>query len=297
MAAGVIDKDYVLVPRVTTTVRNALTAANGMLLYDTDLNAFYKYENGAWSMFAGGSGASWGSITGTLSSQTDLATALSAKEDAANKSTSVATDAASNTKYPSVKAVYDWVTGLGYLLATTATSTYQTIITATSWGSFINGLTGKTTPVDADVLAIADSADSNVAKKLTLANLKAALGINDWVDYAASSTVVGWSSFTTKYIQYRQGYKYAVVEAEISGTSDATSVSFTIPNTIGAVGSVKVTAAQVQNNGSFATTPGLAYIDPSTSATTIVVRSNFASGTWTASGTKTIRLTIRCKTA
>ncbi len=33
-------------------------------------------------------------------------------EDVANKSTSVNTDQASNTKYPSVKAVYDWATGL-----------------------------------------------------------------------------------------------------------------------------------------------------------------------------------------
>jgi len=54
-------------------------------------------------------------------------TALDAKQDAlgftaenvANKSTSVTTDQASNTKYPSVKAVYDWAvatfqTALGY---------------------------------------------------------------------------------------------------------------------------------------------------------------------------------------
>ena len=39
-------------------------------------------------------------------------TALNLKEDTANKSTSVTTDQASNTKYPSVKAVYDWVVGL-----------------------------------------------------------------------------------------------------------------------------------------------------------------------------------------
>lgn len=48
---------FVIVPRVTTTERNALTAANGMLVYDTTLNAFYKYENGAWSGFSGGGGS------------------------------------------------------------------------------------------------------------------------------------------------------------------------------------------------------------------------------------------------
>ena len=40
-------------------------------------------------------------------------------------------------------------------------------------GNVINNLTGKTTPVDADSLAISDSAASNVGKKLTWANLKA----------------------------------------------------------------------------------------------------------------------------
>lgn len=38
---------------------------------------------------------------------------LDTTETTANKSTSVTTDQASNTKYPSVKSVYDWVTGLG----------------------------------------------------------------------------------------------------------------------------------------------------------------------------------------
>lgn len=39
-----------------------------------------------------------------------LTTTVSGKETAANKSTSVTTDQASDTKYPSVKAVFDWVT-------------------------------------------------------------------------------------------------------------------------------------------------------------------------------------------
>ena len=67
-----------------------------------------------------GGGAVWGGITGTLSAQTDLQSALDDKQDdlgftpenVANKSTDVETDQASNTKYPSVKAVYDWVIAL-----------------------------------------------------------------------------------------------------------------------------------------------------------------------------------------
>ena len=73
-----VNEKYIKVPRVTTTERNALTAANAMLVYDTTLNKFYFYENGAWINVGGGS---WGSITGTLSSQTDLQNALNAKEN------------------------------------------------------------------------------------------------------------------------------------------------------------------------------------------------------------------------
>lgn len=71
----IVNEKYITVPTVTTTERNALTAANGMLVYDNTLNRFYKYENGAWSSFTAGS-AAWGGITGTLSSQTDLQNAL-----------------------------------------------------------------------------------------------------------------------------------------------------------------------------------------------------------------------------
>lgn len=37
-----------LIPRVTTAQKNALTAANGMMVYDTDIALFQIYENGAW---------------------------------------------------------------------------------------------------------------------------------------------------------------------------------------------------------------------------------------------------------
>ena len=34
---------------LTTTQRNALTAANGMVIYNTTDNKFQGYENGAWA--------------------------------------------------------------------------------------------------------------------------------------------------------------------------------------------------------------------------------------------------------
>ena len=37
-----------IVPRMTTAQRDALTAVNGMIIYDITLTKFMFYENGAW---------------------------------------------------------------------------------------------------------------------------------------------------------------------------------------------------------------------------------------------------------
>jgi hypothetical protein len=47
--------------------------------------------------------------------------------------------------------------------------------TVTTSGALINSATAKTTPVDADTFGVMDSADSNVLKKLSWANIKATL--------------------------------------------------------------------------------------------------------------------------
>src|SRR3990167_11416304 len=51
----------------------------------------------------------------------------------------------------------------------------QATLTAANFGSFNNGLTAKTTPVDADEINIVDSAASNVQNKVTWVNIKATL--------------------------------------------------------------------------------------------------------------------------
>lgn len=59
-----------------------------------------------------------------------------------------------------------------------ATVTAALAAKANSADTTINALTGKTTPVDADEFRIADSAASYASKKLSFANLKAALFVN-----------------------------------------------------------------------------------------------------------------------
>ena len=41
--------DSFTVPRLTTTERNALTAVNGMLIYNSSDNKFKGYENVGWA--------------------------------------------------------------------------------------------------------------------------------------------------------------------------------------------------------------------------------------------------------
>jgi hypothetical protein len=43
-----VDGRAILMPRLTTTERNALTALNGMVIYNVTDNKFQGYENGSW---------------------------------------------------------------------------------------------------------------------------------------------------------------------------------------------------------------------------------------------------------
>lgn len=56
-----------------------------------------------------------------------------------------------------------------------ADALYQVILTGANFGTFLDGLTAKTTPVDADEIVLADSAATFAAKKVTGTNLKAYL--------------------------------------------------------------------------------------------------------------------------
>jgi hypothetical protein len=346
---------YIKIPSITTTQRNSLTAVNGMIVYDSTLNALYKYEDGAWTSFAGGGGISdapndanayvrsalgwvvgytksaldtllgnkegsitagntsqywrgdksWqtlnksavglGNVDNTSDSDKPVSTAQAAAdtlvlntaksyadtlvvgliddrgnydasgnvfpstggsgagggilkgdlwtvsvagtlggnavtpgdlvralvdtpgqtasnwavtennigyvaENQSNKTDAMSGNTTSSTKYLSAKGVYDWVIGLGY----------QVALTAANFGAFINGLSAKTTPVDADAFSLIDSEDSNNAKKLTWANIKATLKSYFDTLYA-----------TTAYADKKRAYLY--FSANIISPADSTT--------------------------------------------------------------------------
>ncbi len=59
---------------------------------------------------------------------------------------------------------------------------------------------------------------------------------DNWVDYSSTSTVVGWSSTTTKVIRYQQSHRRLSVQFNISGTSNSATTTFTLPFSMGANG-------------------------------------------------------------
>jgi hypothetical protein len=100
-------KNFIAIPRITTAERTALPAYNGLLVYDTDLNAFYKFENGAWSGFAGGGGGAVSSVfgrTGAVTAQSgdysksDVGLSNVDNTSDVNKPISTATQTALNAK-------------------------------------------------------------------------------------------------------------------------------------------------------------------------------------------------------
>lgn len=115
----------------------------------------------------------------------------------------------------------------------------QDILTSTNFGTFSNGLTAKTTPVDADTLNLSDSADSNKSKKLSLANLKATLK----------------SYFDGLYSPLYYNYKNTTPSSTVTGTlTEAQLIRIQIdPNTFGANDFLKIPSLTLVKSGTNST--------------------------------------------
>ena len=107
---------------------------------------------------------------------------------------------------------------------------------------------------------------------------------DSYQDYS-SSVITGWSGTTTSFVAYKRIGKTVWVNFFISGTSDTTTVNFTLPYT-----NNTATHAQVQipirtRDNSGAVT-GYASLNANTS--TVNCFSNYLAGAWTASGLKEV---------
>ena len=117
-------------------------------------------------------------------------------------------------------------------------------------------------------------------------NINTATGLGDWIDYAATSNITGWTTYTVKELKYRVIGKQVFVYYAIAGTSNSTSTSFTLPFANSSI--INVSTLRGLNNGvayqcgttilANASTVTFSYWTTATNLTT----------TWTASGTKQI---------
>jgi len=110
----------------------------------------------------------------------------------------------------------------------------------------------------------------------------------DFTDYSASSTIVGWASFSNKIIYYKKIGKLVYVAFYINGTSNATTVSFTLPHAhASAVAGAFMSPIMTMNSGSYSSGPGLLQFTGTTANASQTWNGLWSS--WTATGSKAIQ--------
>lgn len=187
--------------------------------------------------------------------------------------------------------------------ATTQTLTNKTLTSPTITGGTLDNATvtvdavaGHTTSNTGTVYGVAITAgviSSNSAigdGTILPKSLQTGTG-SSWVTTTITPTKVGWVSTTKNIWQYLQMGKMVWMYFDVSGTSNSTSTSVTLPvaaRSFSAANDFEGTYGLASDNGS--TTAGPRWnIDLSGSATTCNFFTTYGGGAWTASGTKQIR--------
>jgi len=175
---------------------------------------------GSGNLVVTGSGASWGSITGTLSSQTDLQTALDGKVNDTGNET-IAGDKTFSGKLimsGDILTIKDYTTTDSYLSFEDATNSEIGGIYYESVGSYLQlyaisnelnlystteivlsspsiniSTASKTTPLDADTVYIKDTASGDEVRQTTWSNVKAFLKTYFDTLYQASGSALTMS--------------------------------------------------------------------------------------------------------
>ena len=117
------------------------------------------------------------------------------------------------------------------------------------------------------------SLSSRINTKLNISDTTVFLRKGTWTDYSGTSTITGWSSYTTKLIQYEITDKIMRVMVQIEGTGSGATTSFTLPLNASAWGT-QYFILQTQNN----TTQSASVATVSANGNTVTV-SNSASTT------------------
>lgn len=227
-------------------------------------NYVLKILNGVKSWVAATGGGVWGSITGTLSDQTDLQNALNNKQNALgytpenidNKTDVMSGNTTSSVKYLSAKGVYDWVIGLGYLTTSAAAATYATIASLSNYLTITAAASTYATIASLSSYLTTAAAAATYQVILTAANFGAFLnslsakttptdndvvGLMDSAD-SNNSKKITWANIKATLLSYFSGIFskriiYDISHSSVTGTSTETILSSTlIPANTFAVG-------------------------------------------------------------
>lgn len=96
--------------------------------------------------------------------------------------------------------------------------------------------------------------------------------------YDSTSTVTGWLSFTQKVIEYKKIGRFVFVNFRLAGTSNATTISFTLPHAENQTGDTRTMCLTQDNGGALET----GYVTVTTSTATVTR----LAGAYTNAGTK-----------
>lgn len=105
-----------------------------------------------------------------------------------------------------------------------------------------------------------------------------------YTNYSTTSTIVGWSSFTNKLIYYKKIGKLVFIWWVLSGTSNSTSTSFTVPFTAEASLDKNCIGFASDNGGT--AVAGFVSLGASTAIVVLVPTVGGSASSWTNSGTK-----------
>ncbi len=112
---------------------------------------------------------------------------------------------------------------------------------------------------------------------------------NTWVDISLTSTITGFSSFTTRQIQYFIIGNQCTLVSNLIGTSNSGLLEFNLPFNIGGRGCVSI-SARTQSLGVVQNTPGFILITANSNLVQVFLNASQAS--FANSGTKSAQFTV-----
>lgn len=218
-------------------------------------------------------------------------------KSSATESVVIAANSSGSTKYDWIYIKIDastaadpnsGATDVATLVTSRSTSSSSDDGTPPTYGYPIAVVTvsnGASSIVDANIADVREQITFVEDGTITNAKLSTATGEIGAAWTAFTPSWVGFSGTPTVTVaRYKQIGKTVHVWVDVTGTSNSTSTSFTLPVAANATTSVHSVAFRYRNNGTISSTPGMLVA----SGSTATLYRDFTATTWTSSGTKTI---------